>query len=772
MTPLAWAGLGILAALLADLLIIQLARLRRSGRLTGLPALSWRPPRPIPPLLVLAGAASLFLGQSMEAPLPATGTDAAPWLTALGALAVIAGGALVPLVAGDAAAKAKQKGLNKIARKTPKSAKQVRGSMPNLELGALLLAAVVLLYLGSAMPSYVFEGERGWSYVYSALGLGCFMLAALGFSGRGLPAPVDRTLRSAADWLGVAPAQVVLLGLAPPVALSAWLAAGDSILMRQPALALVGWLAGIALVIVGGVARLPRLARPLVFTPEVYGLGGLFLLAFLLRGLATAQVPWLFTGDEASAGISAVQFIEGFRNNLFGVAWFSFPALFFFVQSIFVRVFGQTVEALRVLSALAGALTVPVTYALAKELFGKRVAWVSAGYLAVFHFHIHFSRIGLNNIWDGFFVAAFAAAFWWAWKRNDRLAFAGAGIVLGLSQYFYVSIRAVLPIFVLWLVAAALKDRDRFRRRLPGLSVLLLGLLVTALPLAIFFFKHPLEFQAPLGRVAALGPWLQSEAQNTGRSVWEVMLLQVRAAALGFTSVDLRLAYAPGQPMLLALPATLFLMGVSLLALRIRELGSIWIGLWLVAAIAVGALSLSPPASQRYILVAPAVAMLVALPLVTAAEWIAELWPGWRRGAWAGAALALALVAWSDLRFYFGDYATGTAFADINTETAQTLAEILSAEEPNTYVYFLGGRMGFRSHSNILYLAPQIQGQDLPEPLHAPLHLVVHPHTLFVLLPERRAELDLIQQAYPGGTAFERQGRHELLFVAYELGGS
>lgn len=642
---------------------------------------------------------------------------------------------------------------------------------PRRELAALLLAAALLLYLGSSMTSYLLGGQRVWSYLYTAIGLVCFVLAALGFSGRGVPEPVNRALSAAGKWLSVGPAQVVLLGLAPLLSLAAWLAAGESVRMRQPTIAVLAWLAAIVLVVAGGTAQLPSLRRRLEFSKSVLALGALFAVAFLLRGLATGQIPWLFTGDEASAGLSAVQFIEGFRDNLFGVAWFSFPSLFFFVQSLFVRIFGQNAEALRVLSALAGALTVPVTFALAHQMFGKRVAWFSAAFLAVFHFHIHFSRIGLNNIWDGLFMAAFSAAFWKAWKSDSRLAFAAAGIVLGLSQYFYVSIRVVVPLFVLWLLAAAVIDRTKLRSRLPGLSILLLGLVVTALPLAIFFARHPLEFQAPLGRVAAIGPWLRAEAQNTSRAVWEVMLSQFRFAALGFTSVNLRLAYEPGQPMLLALPATLFLMGVSLIVLRIRQLRSVWVVLWLLAAVFVGALSLSPPASQRYILVAPAVAMLVALPLVTAADWIADLWPGWR-GLIAGAAVGvLAIAAWGDLSFYFGDYTTGGVFGDINTETAQQLAELLAEKDDDTFVYFLGGRMGFRSHSNVPYLAPHVDGRDLPEVLTEPVNLEVPQHTLFVALPERSSELDLIQHTYPGGTISRWEGRQETLFVAYEIGG-
>lgn len=772
MSPLVWVLSGALVAGLADLLIVWVMRLRRSGRWPRLQPIRPRVPRQLPLLLLLGGAALLFLGQSLEAPSPATGARLAGQLAVLGVVLVAASGMLYRNRPAHAEPDNDQKGKTTITKAKGKSGRESERNAERAVWTSLLLGSAVLLFIGSSMNSYLFETDRGWLYVYTGLGLVCFFLAAIGFSRRSLPSRVQKALGAVSNWLGVSPPRVVLLGLSPVLALSAWLAAGDSVRMRQPTIALLSWLAGILLVLIAGTNRPIRLGRGLRFSPEVLGLGGIFLIGFLLRGLATEQVPWLFTGDEASAGLSAVQFIDGFRDNLFGVAWFSFPSLFFFVQSLSIRIFGQTEAALRVVSALAGALTIPVTFALANEMFGKRVAWVSAVYLAVFHFHIHFSRIGLNNIWDGFFVAAFAACFWRAWKSNHRLAFAGAGIVLGLSQYFYVSIRVVLPFFILWCATALIKDRQVFRLRLPGFSILLLGLLVSSLPLAIFFLRHPQEFGAPLGRVAALGPWLRAETLNTGREAWELMLTQFRTAALGFTSVNLRLSYEPGEPMLLALPASLFLMGVSLIVVRLRELRSIWLGLWLMAAVFVGGLSLSPPASQRYLLVVPAVAILVALPLVTVAEWLAEAWPAWRRAAVAAALAVLAIAAWSDLRFYFGQFATGPAFGDINTETAQSLALWLASQEDQPFVYFLGGRMGLHSHSNIAYLAPQTSGLDLPEPVLAPSSLEVRRHTLFVVLPERETELGAIQSAFPGGRTFRNYGRNQVLFIGYEIGGS
>ena len=527
-----------------------------------------------------------------------------------------------------ASGSAKSKGKSRPSKKSRKSPPI---DQPNLELAALLLGSGLMLLIGRALKPSLPESQKIFSDLYMALGMILFVLTAVGFNRKQLPAIIITPLQFLADWLSVTKAQVVLLLLSPLMGLAAWLGAGDAALMRNSTLALASWMLGIVLVVVGSATNVRRWGKRPKFTLTILALGGLILVAFLLRGLATAQIPWLLTGDEGSAGLSAVEFIDGFRDNPFGVAWFSFPSLYFFVQSLFIRVFGQTVEALRIPSAIAGALTVLATYAFAREMFGRRVAWASAIFLAVFHFHIHFSRIGLMIIWDALFMAAFTVAFWRGWQKNSRWAFVAGGLTLALAQYFYVSIRVLLPLLVAWLVMAGIKDRIKLRSRLPGLVIMTLVMVVVVLPLALFFVQHPAEFRAPLDRVAALGPWIEAEAGITGTPVWQVVLNQFKNAALGYTSANLRLAYEPNQPMLLAIPATLFLMGLTLLLLRIRALQSIWMLLWIISAVFVAALSQTPPAAQRYVNVAPAVAVLVALPLITAADWLSDLWPARRR---------------------------------------------------------------------------------------------------------------------------------------------
>jgi 4-amino-4-deoxy-L-arabinose transferase-like glycosyltransferase len=637
------------------------------------------------------------------------------------------------------------------------------------EMAVLLIGGGLLLALGLSLAEALPES---WpARALASIGLGCFLLAAHAFQRGRLPRWLGTPLHRASRWLRVQPAQLLLLGLAPCLSYIASLAAGDGGRMRMPWIGVGAWLLAIGLVIAGSWPRRDREVEPtlLPWLPgELLVVGTLFLAAVLLRGVRLAENPWVLTGDEASGGLAALEYINGQRDNIFGVDWFSFPSLFFFVQSLSIRLLGQTVEALRVPAALAGALTVVALYWYARGAFGRAVALGASAYLAAFHLHLHFSRVGLNNVWDGLFFTVLSGALWRAWAVNQREAFVLAGLSLGLAQYFYATARAMFILVPVFLLAVGIKDRAALRQRLPGLVGLGVAALVVCLPLGVFYARHPDEFRAPFSRTTILGERLDAEAARTSPAY--VLAIQFKNAALGFTSTNLRSWYEPNHPMLLALPAVLFLAGLGLVLSNLKEQQNLWLVLWLLSAVLGGALSNDAPAAQRYVFVAPAVALLVALPVVRSGQWLVASWPAHARWIRGGLALVLLLAIVHDLDFYFADYAANRRFGDNNTETAHAAALYLAAHEGGRRVYFFGGRMGYFTHATIPYLAPRATGQDVYQPVTSTPDWSLSGPTTFIFLPERQHELALVRQRYPGQPTLFRHGRAgALLFVAYEV---
>jgi 4-amino-4-deoxy-L-arabinose transferase-like glycosyltransferase len=636
-------------------------------------------------------------------------------------------------------------------------------------IAVLLAGGLSLVLLGFITLDARATGPPLLLYLLIALGLVAFLLAGRIAVYGPLPDSLNVVWQRAAGWFGVQRAQLLLLLLALPLALLAYLAGGDRLLAWHPAAAVISWCLALAAMLVGGYHHDDRVAVP----PWEIGLAILLAAgAFLLRGIGLEGLPTTLSGDEASAGLEAVRFARGEANNLFGLGWFSFPAFYFAFQGASISLFGQTATALRLTSALGGALTVFAVYWLARSLFGRVAALIAASFLLASHYHIHFSRIGLQNIWDGFFLAVVLWGIWAGWKEGRRLPFLMGGLALGLGHYFYVSTRVVPLLLLLWAGIAMLLRRSRFRARLPGLVVAAYAALIAYLPLGLLFLRQTDEFFAPMRRVSVFNGWLESEMARLGQPAWEIIATQMKATALGFTHLPLRHWYNPGEPILLPLAAALFIAGLAWLVYS-ADLRSLLLLLVLSALVLLGGFSLDAPASQRYAIAMPVVAILVSLPLAQGLAWLA---PYGRQGKWlAGVVvfLLVALVALRDVQYYFAEVYNSYVLGGYNTETATAIARYLENEPPRD-VYFFGlPRMGYSSLSTIPYLAPQMEGIDVNAPLVEAARWVLQEPALFIFLPERQDELEYVRMTYPEGRYFEAAaaagGSGGPLFSVYEV---
>jgi 4-amino-4-deoxy-L-arabinose transferase-like glycosyltransferase len=621
------------------------------------------------------------------------------------------------------------------------------------------------------------DTTRWQAYLISALGMLLFLLTTVSFMRAEFPAWFHKPIQRLRHRLQLSPSGFHLFWSAPIFSIIAWLAARDGNLMLSAPIAITAWILAIAFIIASHWDSFKQIRFQNWSRTDTMALIILTLVSLALRGIALSDIPWVLTGDEGSAGLSAVEFIDGRKNNIFGTGWFSFPAMFFAVQSISIRILGQTTFALRLPSMIAGALTIPALYFFARVTFDRTIALMAGAFLTTFHFHIHFSRIGLNNIWDGLFLVLFSGLLWWAWKGQDpekdgsSALFLLAGLILGLGQYFYTSMRVVFAILCLWLLIQAIRKWSDFRRRLPGLCSLAMGTVVILIPLAAYYIKNPSQFAAPFQRVSILGPWLEQEIASSGESAWYILWSQFKLAGLAFTHVNLRHWYMPNHPMLLLIPSALFLLGIVLIIAKIKDPRYTWLAIWIVSAVAISALSESTPASQRLTFVAPAVSLVVVLPLRAMIEWFKDLFPERKRFPVLLPGLLLILAMSLDFYFYFGEYSGNQKFSDNNTETANAIAEYLLEVDSIHRVYFCGPpRMGYYTHSTIPYLVPDAIGYDVDNPLIEPPSEALSEPTVYIFLPERLDELELVEQAYPGGKVVIKRGREQInLFTAYQI---
>ncbi|MBI3763186.1 MAG: glycosyltransferase family 39 protein [Chloroflexi bacterium] len=648
-----------------------------------------------------------------------------------------------------------------------------------ITLIVILAGAVGLTAVGQQILSGPHDvATPGVPYVLSGIGL--FVLGRYLYMKHTLP----RWMSVVGAPFRVMPFQLLLLALALGCANAAGVFAGGGPKMIHPWAALGAWFAAIALVVVGayraGEARDGGMVASVLGPPwsrrEVALVAVLFVFSLLVRWIDNGTIPRGLSGDEGSAGLSAVSFLEGRFDNPFTVSWYEFPSLFFVVPAVAIRILGNNYEALRTPSAIAGALTVVGLYWFARPFFGRAVAGLSATLLSGLAFHIHFSRIGLNNIWDALFAVWALGAFWRGWQTGGRWNFIAAGLLIGLSQYFYTSARLIPVVISAWLVLKLLTDFRRVWRRLPDLLSMGLAAVVVFLPLGLHFLSHPEDFVAPVVRFSILtNGWLENASLANHQPAWQLLAQNFRDSALGFTTIPMQMWYNSGKPMLLALPAGLFILGVTLALLNFRDSRYWLLLLWLAGVVTIGALTDNTPAGQRYVIGAPVAALLVALPLASLAHWVIEAWPSARLMTFGAVAVVTLAAMGLDLNFYFREYTPGFRYGDANTEVASKLAQYLSKYPAGSEAYFFGApRMGYDGFSTLPYLAPQAQGHDVIEALGAPPDWPLNgPRTAFAFLPERQNESAFVTQRYPlGRLQWFYADDGQPLFLLYEVGGN
>ncbi len=634
----------------------------------------------------------------------------------------------------------------------------------------VFLGAVGLLGVGLWMQRQEWVGRmRALSWGILVAGLVLIVLSSRTIEKGSPPRWLSNLEQKLKTWLGVRGWQVICLVSSPILAWVAYQAAGDGLHMVKPVLAVTAWISGIVLAVLGGWQF--RSEKWSLSRQTAIILGLLVFIAIFVRGYNITRAPLVLTGDEAGAGLAAVDVLEGFTNNIFRAGWFSFPAMHSFFQAVPIALFGQTIQALRSMSVLAGVLTVGGVYLAAREMFGERTALFSAIFLATFNFHTHFSRIGLNNIWDGLWFLAVLGLLWHGWRFESRRSYLLAGLALGFSQYFYVGVRIFFLLIPLWIFVIGLFERECLKRSLPDLLLMILVALTVLLPLAFFYLGHPEEFMAPVRRVSIFGGWMANEVQITGLPPWRIVLHQIALSLQGFAHIPLRMWYQPGTPLLRLIPAVLFFVGLGLLLRKPRDDRTILLLMWILVFGIMNGFSEGAPAAQRYVAVAPAVAILVGYGLAESGSLLSGLWPRYRRIVSIAALAFMVLLSLDELRFYFQVYTPQSDLGGENTLVAARLADYLRNKSSQWEVAFFGSpRMGYYSIASLPYLAPHIKGYDMNHPwgsLENPQ--LQSDYLIFVFLPGLEADLEAVQNSYPGGELLqETTADGRLLYWLYE----
>ncbi|MEM7799696.1 MAG: methyltransferase domain-containing protein [Chloroflexota bacterium] len=519
--------------------------------------------------------------------------------------------------------------------------------------------------------------------------------------------------------------------------------------------------------------------------PFLIGLA-LFVAALALRLYNIGTHPFIMSGTEANIGLEARELAGGAMRNPFGTGAVTNPALPFYFIGQFLRFWGNQLLGLRFISAVMGALSVPVVYFAGHRFFSPTVGLSAALILLGNHLFFHYSRLGLTNIWDPFFVLSASLLVALAWQREERRLWLMAGLISGLSAYLFTASR-VLPFVLLTLiVVVGLTDFYKLRRNLNHILVAALLCLIVTIPITRFYMNDPIVFTQRADQLGILQTnWIETTAAQNNQPTNSIWLDQIwRATSALWNADDLSTYYGAERGFFNFLTGVFLIVGTALCLRRLWQLPAIF----LLAPVAItiiigGVLLIETPSSHRYLIAIPFGAILTAIGI----DWMIKRFiitnpesPRYRSLLLAGMLIIPLLLISADLLFYFGVYrsAEPPPFGDRNTEIAHRVADYLNTldSSSNHVVYFHAEPAMYASFPTLPFLAPQFEnGIDL---IDVPL-LNGNPHPFagnsgpltVILLPERANDRESVEAAFPGITLqSEVSGEFQNpLFYIYEL---
>lgn len=490
----------------------------------------------------------------------------------------------------------------------------------------------------------------------------------------------------------------------------------------------------------------------------VIGLVFILLIGFGLRVWQLSNIPYVLGGDEGEQGVEILRVLSGDLTNPFITGWYGVPTLSFFFNAPTVALFGNTLFGLRIMWALVGTASIPVTYLLVKELKGTRLALFVTILVATYHYHIHFSRLGSNQISDTLLVGLTLLFLMRGYLRGKLLDWALAGVVAGIAQYFYAGGRLAV-ILVLFLVAYFFV-RDGFkmsRTNVIGLIIFLIALVVAGGPMFSYAIRFPDHYHARTNQIGVIqSGWLENATDILGVTRAELFLDQFKRAALAFNAYPDRISwYLLQGPLLDRVSGSLFIVGVitaSFWSIRDRRLAPM-VAWWWGAILSGGMLTLSTPQSQRLITASiPTMFFVVfAIDQLSAAlrQYIQQ------QAGLAFSVLMIGLISVISINLYFFEFSPKRLYGGPHALIATIISEkALEDPGPDPEIYFFGAPRMYASIGTMRYLIPDITKVDIHEPVDA--HFEPDPppqgnYLWFIFLPERLDELQYVQQSFPGG---------------------
>lgn len=518
-------------------------------------------------------------------------------------------------------------------------------------------------------------------------------------------------------------------------------------------------------------------------------------IAFYLRVAYLDIVPVAVHGDEGEMGMEALR-VLGIGEPLapFRVGWGPHPNLFYYLQAITIKLFGRNEIGLRMLSPLFGTACVPLIFYIGKMNWGKVAGFTGAWLMAVSHFHIQYSRLGLNNIESAFFMILFIFLILFASKiEMDNSIIQGGekykknifnrnqtyflyiliGLTAGIAQYFYVGSRLIL------LMAFPIFFYLYFQKKINISQILVttLSFLIVVSPLGIHYLQHPNDFSTRLETVSIFNPDnirnKYGENTNMASGFTKIFLTQSQKNFQFFLKEgdisDFYYASIPGFDFVTAL---LFWLGLGVILSGLMKIPEFIIFIWFVFGIFFGGIiTNNPPYGARLLITTSVVYIIAGVYLQRIWDDLKQVYkkiPNNNISLMSVSAPLILLLAITTFVINYHVYFQLYPAANINILSIKVTQEIIK-EEPDNHIYLFGEGNLYVRHGTIRFLAGVDKATDLKDLEDLPQIQKDGKGIIIIATPAKFEEFKQIQNIYPDGKMFNVFAGSKLVFMKFEI---
>ena len=513
-------------------------------------------------------------------------------------------------------------------------------------------------------------------------------------------------------------------------------------------------------------------------TGQLGALVGLLFVSLLLRTWDLSSLPGGLHGDEAITGLEAQRVLADGSIGVYTPSALGQPTAPFYLHALAVGLFGPTIWATRIISALAGVITIGVLYVVLQKRFDHRIAFASAAVMALMNWSIHFSRIAFGLAWWPLVIIMSIAAIdratrditWRNW------AIAGAWSAFGIYVYnSHAAFGLAVIIFMLaWLTRQVIEakkvDVERLLPILGGLG----GALLVGLPM-ISYARGDNGYSNHFNLVRRTSVELTPEwaVWGTGEKIrriigWYIDTWDQLIFAPGTDGVD-------ASGVVTQVPPIVILLAVVGLVETLRRHRTAFMGMALVVIVVmplIPAITVNGNTRRAYAM-APCLAILAGIGAVALYSLVANK-ANVTSARYVAIGLAVVMV-FSNVLPYFTTFRNNPTqqWVFVTELTATVDAVDIASEDRPVYVNFFSGRHDYR------YETLQFLLQDTPGASRTPLDQGfqadpnleltqdVELDQLYVFIGDYANNLDRLRSMYPDGTVVLDQPAPRV--VAYEV---